>query len=326
MLDLDLGRDANGRHVKGADLTEGLRREAGRFWSSAAATTSRRSPLQSPLVPSAPFPSRVVRHALQRRHHRGRRPPVMTDAEHRTWLERHRKTCAGTRADSASHPSQPSRSARYSNYSLRACARPRSPSTSSSACRPSVHKSGRSWPNSRSHPNWRQSHYSVSNPAPHSVARTVSGDRIVVRHGPHGRRHRRADVTTVSRPRWTRGLIAIAVVAAVAALELLRSATDRMLYVSQALQVGVTHSGQRGQGETGPGDCTSVVHLEGDHRLRKSAHQGLVSVTQRPAQRSEVWGSLDSWMKLSRSPVSPCHHAVLRAGLDDEGGMPDETD
>ncbi len=98
VLDLDLGWDANGRHVDGVDLIHGFRARGWMVlivsgnddWSGVAAAIAAGAIGSVPKSGSFGLLVRAVVTAAEG-------APVMTNAEHRTWLERHRKYLAQVR-------------------------------------------------------------------------------------------------------------------------------------------------------------------------------------------------------------------------------------
>lgn len=98
VLDLDLGQDADGRYVNGADLVVGLRE---RGWKVLVVSGSVDRPgvaaaIAGGAIGSVPK-SRSFDVLLETVMTATRGEPVMTEAEHQDWLERHRRYLAQER-------------------------------------------------------------------------------------------------------------------------------------------------------------------------------------------------------------------------------------
>jgi DNA-binding NarL/FixJ family response regulator len=98
VLDLDLGRDADGRHVNGVDLTEALR---ARGWMVLVVSGNDGGPGIAAAIAAGAIgyipKSLSLDVLLQTVVTAAEGAPVMTDAEHRTWLDVHRKHLAQER-------------------------------------------------------------------------------------------------------------------------------------------------------------------------------------------------------------------------------------
>jgi DNA-binding NarL/FixJ family response regulator len=92
VLDLDLNRDADGRYVNGADLVEGLR-DAG--WKVLVVSGSMDQPGTASAIASGAIGSVPKSHSfevlLRTVISAAAGAPVMSETEHREWLERHRQ-------------------------------------------------------------------------------------------------------------------------------------------------------------------------------------------------------------------------------------------
>jgi DNA-binding NarL/FixJ family response regulator len=98
VLDLDLGEDADGHHVNGADLVSGLKALG---WKVLVVSGSVDRPgvaaaIASGAIGSVPK-SRSFNVLLRTVMAAASGDPVMTDAEHQGWLERHRRYLAQER-------------------------------------------------------------------------------------------------------------------------------------------------------------------------------------------------------------------------------------
>jgi DNA-binding NarL/FixJ family response regulator len=99
VLDLDLGRDGDDRYLNGADLVEGLR---ARGWKALVVTGSANRPevATEPIAAGAigsVAKSQSFEVLLRTVTAAAEGAPVMTAAEHQSWLERHRRYLARER-------------------------------------------------------------------------------------------------------------------------------------------------------------------------------------------------------------------------------------
>lgn len=98
VLDMDLGLDAAGRHVSGADLTESLRAGG---WMVLVVSGSDDSPTIAAAIAAGAIgsvPKSLSLDALvETVRAAAAHTPIMTDAEHRKWLDVHRKHSAQER-------------------------------------------------------------------------------------------------------------------------------------------------------------------------------------------------------------------------------------